>query len=96
MGFEAIKPVFRVCEQQSRRPVWASTETDQKNLLFAFWKLSYLSLLQANFIFKLVSVAEETDLSLALSEIAKTSFVTSRPIFICYCVRSDIFTLYIA
>ena len=31
-------------------------------------------------IFKLVSVAEETDLSLAMTEIPKTGFVASRPI----------------
>ena len=38
--------------------------------LFAFWKVSYLNLLQAKFhsIFKLVSVAEETGLSHTLSD----------------------------
>ena len=46
---------------------------------FAFWKASYLDLLQENFNF-LVSVAEETGLSVTLPKTLKTGFVESRPI----------------
>ena len=39
MGFDARKPVFRVCEQQRRRPACGSAP-----LLLAYWKVSYLNL----------------------------------------------------
>ena len=46
-------------------------------LLFAFWKASYLNLLQAIFfIFQLATVAEQAGLNLN-----KTSFVASRPTY---------------
>ena len=51
-------------------------------MLFTFWKVSLLSELATSeiLIFQLVSVAEETGLSLALMETPKTGFVASRPI----------------
>ena len=49
-------------------------------LLFAYWKVSYPNLLRAKFQFSSISVAERTDLSLALSETPKTGFLTLRPI----------------
>ena len=51
-------------------------------LIFAFWKVSYLNLLCTGeiSILQLVSVAEETGLSLPLSDTPKTRFLKSRPI----------------
>ena len=39
------------CEQQRHRPTCASTQTDQCLLSFAFWKGSFLNLLQVKFSF---------------------------------------------
>ena len=43
-------------------------------LLFALWKVSYLNLPQVKFQFPSYSVAEETGLSLPLTETLKTDF----------------------
>ena len=40
-----------VCKQHRRRPAWASAQSDQRLLLFAFWKVSYVHLLQVKFQF---------------------------------------------
>ena len=51
-------------------------------LLFTYWKVSFpkLSISVTSLVY-LVSAAEETGLSLALSETPKTGFVMSRPIY---------------
>ena len=49
-------------------------------LLFTYWKVLYLNLLQGKFQF---SVAEETCLSLALSETEKTGFLALRSVIKC-------------
>ena len=54
----------------------ATKQTKNNNL---FLESMYINLLQLIF-FKLVSVAEETGFSLALSETPKTGFVASQPI----------------
>ena len=61
-----------VCEQQRRRPACASAQTDQ--LLCYLFLGSTISILATSeiSIFELVSVAEETCLSLAFSETPKT------------------------
>ena len=62
--------VFGVCQQQMRRTAL---------LLFVF-KALYLDMIQAKFQFNSsFCVAEETGLSLALSESPKTDFVASWP-----------------
>ena len=47
-------------DQPAHLTVWSEP------LLFAYWKVSYLNLLQANSLFLLVSVAEEAGLNLTL------------------------------
>ena len=48
-------------------------------LLFAFWKVLYCKLATGEIsIFLLVSVADETGLKIALSEIPKTGFLVTR------------------
>ena len=73
------KPVFGVCEQQRRRqPV------HPRSLISAYvirLLVSFISRLAMSGIFDLVSVAEETGLSLALSVTRKTGFVATRPIY---------------
>ena len=56
-----------------------SSEFARAPLLFPFWKVLYLNLLQI-LCFQLVSVAEDAGLSLAFPETPKTGFVTLRPI----------------
>ena len=63
-----------VCEQQRRRPALSAPFVDR--LLESI--ISRLATSKVS-LFQLVSVAEETSLSLALSETPKTGFVTSRP-----------------
>ena len=46
MGPEASKPVLGVCKQQRCRPACADCS---ESLLFSFWKVSYLNLLQVKF-----------------------------------------------
>ena len=48
-------------------------------LLFPFWKVSSKLAAGEISIFQLVSLAEETGMSLALSETPKTGFVAMRP-----------------
>ena len=64
-----------VCEQQKRKPACTFVQSDQRLCYLLTGK--YLTLPQAKF---LVSVAEGTSLSQALSEPPKTGFVASRPI----------------
>ena len=82
MGVNARKPVFGglpTTQAQTRlciRTDWSAP------LLFAFWKVLYLNLLQAKcHFFWLVPVAQETGLKLTLSETPKTGFLTMRPIW---------------
>ena len=69
MGLDVRKPVFGVCEQHRHRPACASAQADQR--------LCYLESILCNLatceisIFKLISVAGETGLKLALSEIRR-------------------------
>ena len=81
MGLNVRKPVFGVCEQQRRRPACCTYGQTDQCLVVHFLK-SIISELATSQIssFKLVSVAEETGLSLAFSEAPKTGFVTMRPI----------------
>ena len=57
------------------RAVWSAPVS------FAYWKVSHLNFLQANFQFSspLVPVADTIGLSLNLSETPKTGFVASKP-----------------
>ena len=71
-------PVFRVCEQQRRTPICTSMQADQ-SLYFSLLE-SIISKLATNFIFYLVSVAEEAGLGKTWSETPKTDFLVTRPI----------------
>ena len=63
-------------------------------LLLAYWKV-YLNSLQAkSHIFYLVSVAEQTNLSLTWSEIPKTGFLALRPIFCVGKINDNSLTLW--
>ena len=42
------KPVFGVCFKERRKPVCASAQTDQRQLLFAFRNVPYIYLLQVS------------------------------------------------
>ena len=77
---DARKPVFRVCEQQMRRPACVSTQSDQRICYLLMENIISRLTTSEISIYWLVSVAEETGLSLALSKIPKTGFVASRPI----------------
>ena len=77
--FRARKPVFEVCEKQRRRPACTSMQSDQRlcnSLIGIIFRLGTSIFF---LIFLLVSVAEETGLSLALSKTPKTGFLTQRP-----------------
>ena len=81
MGLVVRKPIFRGLRttqaQTSLRihAVWSAP------LLFAFWKVSYLDLLLAEFqLSSLVSVAERAGLKLILLDTTKTGFLAARPI----------------
>ena len=76
MGLDARKCVFGVCEQQSPRSLISAFVIHLLESIIAKLDTSEIS------IFKLVSVAEETELSLVLSETSKTGFVASRPIYL--------------
>ena len=77
MGFNARKPVFDVCKQQRHRPACKSVWSDQ---CFCYALIGEYHILTCyKQIFKLVSVAQETGLSLALSETQKTGFVVLIP-----------------
>ena len=73
MGLKVRKSVFSICKQQRRRLISASV------ILFLESIISKLATSEIP-IFKLVSVAEETGLSLTLSATPKTGFVASQPI----------------
>ena len=79
-----------VCEQQRHRPAWASAQSDQP--LSYSLKESNISKLATSeiLIFWLVSVAEETVLSLASLETPKAGFVVPQPI---WCSISTMCTL---
>ena len=72
-----------VCKEQSHRPACPSTQTDQ-HICYSLFR-SIISELASDkiSIFQLVSVADETGLSLTLPETPKTGFVTMRPIYSC-------------
>ena len=72
MGLDARKPVFGVFEQQRHRSDCASAQADHR-LCYSL----YLTCFKQNSYF----LAEETGLSLALSETPKTGFVASRPMY---------------
>ena len=81
MGLEARKPVFSLCKQQRCRPACASKQSDQY-LCNCLLESIISRLASSKFsVFLLVSVAEETGLSLTLPETQKTGFVKSRPIY---------------
>ena len=75
MGLNARKPVSGVCEQQWRRPCRLISAFVIRFLQSIIPKLPTGEIS----IFKLVSIAEETCLSLALAETVKTGFVVLRP-----------------
>ena len=62
MVLDVSKSIFGVCVPQLRN------REDLSVLLFAYWKVSSRFATSETSIFKLVSVAVETDFSLALSE----------------------------
>ena len=65
LGHDARKPVFRVLRTKTQ----TSHDADQPSaILFAFWKVLHLTLLLVIQLYKLVSVAEETSLSLTSSK----------------------------
>ena len=49
MDLDASKPVFGVCDQQWRRPAYASLQSDQRLWYSLIENISYLNLLQAKF-----------------------------------------------
>ena len=71
------QPSSQVCEQQRGRPACASAQSDQR-LCYSLLGKYLLHLLGVKFQF---SVAEETGLSLGLSETLKTGFVATRPTY---------------
>ena len=77
-GLDARKPLIGVCEQQRLIPACASALTDQRLCYAPFEKYHIQYKLATR---ELVSVAEETGLSLTLSETPnfKIDFVASRP-----------------
>ena len=81
LGLDARKPVVWVCKQQMRNAAEQPAQTDQRLCYSLFGKHHYLNLLHV----KLVSVAEETDFSLTLSETPKIGFATLRPILYAVC-----------
>ena len=82
LGRNARKPVFRGGEQHRRRPACAYTQSDLRLCYSLFGKYHICKLASYEIsTFYLVSVAEETGLSLAMSETPKTGFVATRPIW---------------
>ena len=79
MGLDARKPVFvglrTTKEQTSLRSLISAFVIHLLKSIISRLATSEISL------FYLVSVVEETGLSLALSETPKTSFLTARPVF---------------
>ena len=79
MGLDARKPVVGVCEQPRHIPACASAQTVQR-LCYSFFFLESITFRLATSeisIFQLVSLAEETGLSLPSSVTLKTGFVAS-------------------
>ena len=67
------------CEQHRRRPSCASAQSDQRLVICVLENtISQLATCEISVV-HLVSVAEETGFSLALSETPKTGFVATRP-----------------
>ena len=93
MGLNARKPVLGVWEQQRRRPACA----EGIRSLISTFVISFLESIISNLatgkisFSSLISVAEETGLSLTLLETLKTGFVALRPI--CLSIRMGIFYL---
>ena len=79
LDLDTRKPVLGVCEQQRRRPACAPSQSDQHLCYSLIGKYHILTYYLQIFNF-LVSVAEETSLSLALLETPKTGFMALRPI----------------
>ena len=74
MGLDAKKSVFGVSEQERRRPAYPSSLISAFVICFLERIISKLATCKVLYIW-LVSVAEETGLSLSLSETQKTVFV---------------------
>ena len=64
MGPDARKPDFGACEQKRRRPVFLSTQSDQRLYCSLIGKFNVKSCFMQKFIFLLVSVAVQAGLSL--------------------------------
>ena len=71
------KPVFAICEQQRRRSICTSIQSDQR---LCYSLLSILPLVSS---LLLVSVAEQAGLSLTWSETPKTGFLVTGSLYIC-------------
>ena len=71
-----------VCEQQRRRPACTSVQSDQCFVIRLLEGIIFQLAISEIPMFRLVYVADETALSLALSEVPETGFVASRSIFI--------------
>ena len=81
VGLDARKPVFG-----GQRTTQAQTSLHRSApLLFTYWKVPYKDLIVGrNFFFlQLVSVAEQADLNLTLSETPKTGFLASPSMYEC-------------
>ena len=74
-----------VCKQQRRRPACASVQTDQH---LCYWLTGMYHIKQFQYSM-LVYVAEETGLSVALSETPKTGFVASQPICVWFRLQRE-------
>ena len=74
MGLDAKKSVFGVSEQERRRPAYLRSLISAFVICFLERIISKLATCKVLYIW-LVSVAEETGLSLSLSETQKTVFV---------------------
>ena len=64
MGPDARKPDFGACEQKRRRPVFLSTQSDQRLYCSLIGKFNVKKLPHAKIHFLLVSVAVQAGLSL--------------------------------
>ena len=79
-SLEARKPDFGACEQQRSRPVFVSHRAVWSGpLLFTYGKYNNWTCFMQNFILPVVSVAEQTGLSLTQSETRKTGFLARWP-----------------
>ena len=78
LGLDARKSVFGGLRTTNAQTSLRIRAVCSAPLLFAHWKVSYLDLLRAKFLFSRVYVAEQASLNLTFSETPKTGFLATR------------------